>query len=152
MYTDWDVSKATLARKLQDVIGVSAHDLVIVVRSHIANCPVTSAHANMAEDIFGPSIVGVQGKTVRRNLPSFEFDQIPISIAPKYRKVTIGVDIFRTNSIRYFASISVHIGFGTIQAFGDGTVSTLADSLESIVNLYRSRGFQVKLALADNQF
>ena len=56
------------------------------------------------------------------------------------------------NTIRYFATFSVHIGFGTIQAIGNGKVSTLADSLESIVNLYCTRGFQVTLALADNQF
>ena len=98
-YTIRDVSKETLARKLQDVTGVSARDLVIAVRSHIKNCPVTAAHAKMAEDIFGPSIAGVRGKTVRRNEPSFEVDQIPISIATKYRKMTIGVDIFYVNTI-----------------------------------------------------
>ena len=64
-YTDRDVNKATLARKLQDVTGVSGRDLVIAVRSQIMNCPVTAAHAKMAEDIFGPSIAGVRGKTVR---------------------------------------------------------------------------------------
>ena len=63
-YTNRDVSKATLARKLQDVTGVLGRDLVIAVQSHIMNCPVTAPHAKMAEDIFGPSIAGVQGKTV----------------------------------------------------------------------------------------
>ena len=114
-YTDRDASKTTLARKLQDVTGVSARDLVIAVRLHIINCPVTAAHAKMAEDIFGPSIVGVRGKTVKRNEPSFEVDQIPINIEPNYREVTIGMNIFDTNSIRYFASIPVHIEFGIIQ-------------------------------------
>ena len=42
-YTLRDVGKATKARKLQDVTGVSAQDLVIAVRSHIKNCPVTVA-------------------------------------------------------------------------------------------------------------
>ena len=58
-YTARDVSKATLAQKLQDVTGVSARDLVIAVRSHIKNFPVTAAHTKMAEDIFGPSIAGL---------------------------------------------------------------------------------------------
>ena len=63
-YTDRYISKARLARKLQDVTGVSARDLVIAIRSHIINCQVTVAHAKVAKDIFGPSISGVQGKTV----------------------------------------------------------------------------------------
>ena len=105
------------------------------------NCPVTAAHAKIAEDIFGPSNAGVQRKTVRRNKPTFKVDQIPISIAQKYRKVTIGMAIFYVNSIQFFGSISVNIGFGTVQAIGDGKIATLADLLESIVNLYQSRGF-----------
>ena len=116
------------------------------------NCPVTATHAKMAEDIFGPSIAGVQGMTVRRNERSFEVDRILVSVAQKYKKVTIGIDIFFVNSIQIFGSISVHIGFGTVQAIADGKIVTLTDLLESVVNLYRSRGFQVTLALADNQF
>jgi len=50
-YTKCAVRKAKQARRLQDVTGVSAHDLEI---------------AKMAEDIFGPSVAGVRGKTVRR--------------------------------------------------------------------------------------
>ena len=34
----------------------------------------------------------------------------------------------------------------------DGKIGSLADGVEEVVNLYRTRGFQVTLALADNQF
>ena len=66
--------------------------------------------------------------------------------------MTIRVDIFYANLIRYFAPLSLRIGFGTIQAISDGKVSILAHLLESVVTLYRTRGFHVTLALADNQF
>ena len=66
------------------------------------NFPVTAAHVKMAEDKFCTSIAGVRGKTVRRNERSFEVDQIPISVAQKYKKVTIGIDISFVNSIRIF--------------------------------------------------
>ena len=45
-----------MARKLQNVIGSSARDLVISVRSHIKNCLVTSADEKLAEKIYGPNI------------------------------------------------------------------------------------------------
>ena len=61
-YTTRDVAKAKLARKLQDVTGVSTQDLVIVVRSHIKNCPVTAVDAKLVEQIYGPSTTGVRVK------------------------------------------------------------------------------------------
>ena len=50
-HTTRDVGKAKLARKLQDVTGVSTRNLVIAVRSHIKNCPVTAADAKLVEQI-----------------------------------------------------------------------------------------------------
>ena len=73
-----------MARKLQNLIESSAQDLVISVRSHIKNCPVTEADAKLAEKIYGPNIAGVRGKTVRINEQAYEVDQIPISVPSKY--------------------------------------------------------------------
>ena len=36
-YSTQDVGKATLAQKLQDLTGVSAHNLIITIQSHIKN-------------------------------------------------------------------------------------------------------------------
>ena len=58
-YTTRDVGKATVERKLQSVIGSSARDLVISVRSHIKNCSFTASDATLAENIYGPNIAGV---------------------------------------------------------------------------------------------
>ena len=58
-YTTRDVGKSTVTRKLKNVIGSSAKDLVISVCSHIKNCPVTAADAKLSENIYGPNIVGI---------------------------------------------------------------------------------------------
>ena len=71
-YTTINVGKATVTRKLQNVIGSSARDLAISVSYHIKNCPVTAADANLAEKIYGPNILGVRGKTVWINEPTYE--------------------------------------------------------------------------------
>ena len=34
----------------------------------------------------------------------------------------------------------------------DGKIGSLADRVEAVVNFYQTRGFQVTLALEDNQF
>ena len=48
-YIPRDAGKATVVRKLQDVIGCSARDLVIAVQSHIMNFLVTVVDAKLAE-------------------------------------------------------------------------------------------------------
>ena len=88
-----------MERKLQNVIGSSAQELVVSVRSHNKNCPVTAEDENLAEKIYGPNISGLRGKTVRRNKPAYEVDQIPISVPSKYRMVTLSADIFYVNTI-----------------------------------------------------
>ena len=64
----------------------------------------------------------------------------------------LSADILYVNTIRFFVSIPKHIGFGTTEPIDNGKVETLANSLETVVNLYRVRMFLVTLALRDNQF
>ena len=66
--------------------------------------------------------------------------------------VMLAADIFYVNTIRFFVIISKHIGFGTTQPIDNEKVETLENFLETLVNLYQVRGFQVTLALMDNQF
>ena len=98
---------------------------MISVCSDIRNCPVTSAYVKLSEKIYGPNIAGVRGKTVQRNEPEYKVDQISISVLSQYRMVTLAEDILYVNTIRFFVSISKHIGFGTIQLIDNGKVETL---------------------------
>ena len=98
---------------------------MISVCSHIKNCPVTASDLKLSEKIYGPNIAGVRGKTVRRNEPVYEVDQILISVPLKYRMVTLSADKFYVNTIRFFVSILKHIGFGSTQPINNGKVETL---------------------------
>ena len=71
----------------------------------------------------------MRGKTVRRNEPAYEVDQIPIIVSSKYRMMTLATDIFYVNKIRLFVSILKHIGFGTTQPIDNVKVETLENSL-----------------------
>ena len=66
--------------------------------------------------------------------------------------VKLSADILYVNTIRFFVSIPKLIRFGTTEPIDNGKVETLANSLETVVNLYQVREFQVTLALMDNQF
>jgi hypothetical protein len=61
--------QATLARKLQNITGrPSARSFLnIVEKNLLKDCPVKREDALAAEDIFGPNVGSLKGKTVRQN-------------------------------------------------------------------------------------
>jgi hypothetical protein len=66
-YTKRDYSPAVLARKTQKMIGrPSTRSFISIFKKNIhPNCPVTRPAIAMAEDIFGPDLGSLKGKTVR---------------------------------------------------------------------------------------
>ena len=93
-YSKCDVSRATLARKLQRAIGRPSLKkyIDIVERNLLPNCPVTKQDIITAENIFGPDLGILKGKTVRKKT-----EQVRIShtapIPEIYRKVVLAMDI-----------------------------------------------------------
>ena len=67
-YSNTDYLRALAARKLQIKIGnPTAREFIkIASRNLLANCPITRDDIQAAEDIFGPDVGGLKGKTVRR--------------------------------------------------------------------------------------
>jgi hypothetical protein len=66
-YTNIDYSRASLARKIQMTIGrPSTNDFLHIVKNNLLpNCPITSRDILAADDIFGPDIGSLKGKTTR---------------------------------------------------------------------------------------
>ena len=67
-YSSTDYLRALVARKLQIKIeNPTAREFIkISSRNLLPNCPITRDDIQAAEDIFGPDVGGLKGKTVRR--------------------------------------------------------------------------------------
>ena len=70
-YTHNDYLRALRARELQVAMGrpSTATFLEALKNNGIVNCPVTPTNVEVAEQIFGPDIGSLKGKTTWRNLP-----------------------------------------------------------------------------------
>ena len=108
----------------------------------------------LAEIIYGPSIPCLRGKTTRSTPNEFRIEAtpLPLSVHEKYKDVTIAADIMFVRGVRFFVTISDHIKFGTGENIKDAKISTLADAITRVCNVYRTRGFRVTIALMDGQF
>ena len=155
-YTNRDYSRAVLARKLQKTIGrPTTKTLIRIIKNkEIPNCPVTVEDIIAAEDIFGPDVGALKGKTTRHRSEQVRNHtyNIPIPIMDRYRDVTLCCDIMKINNIPFVVTISRHIQFGTIEFVTNMKAPTLTKSIQQIQSQYIKRGFRIRDAYMDGQF
>lgn len=128
--------------------------LEIIDNNLIANCPVTREDVMAAEDLFGPNLGSLKGKTVRR--PPLPIEQmvtaVPPDILSKYNRVVIAVDIIYVNEVPLLLSISHHLKFGTVAHMKSRSVKQIAVAIRQTRDLYAARGFQVVECRGDHEF
>jgi hypothetical protein len=137
-YTNDDYLRAVRARELQITIGrPSTKDFIrIVLGNQLPNCPVTKADILAAEDIFGPDIGSLKGKTTRRppsKVKPWVVEQLPPAVMSRYRDVTLCVDVMYINRVPMVVTFSRNIRFTTVQAIPNRTSAVLLNSIKSVI-------------------
>lgn len=105
--------QAVLARRIQNIIGrPSTRDYIKIVEGGMLNkCPVTRVDIMAAEDIFGPNLGSLKGKTVRRkggHVQSLVAD-VPYSIIKRYQDITLCFDIMFGNKVAFLVTVSRNV-------------------------------------------
>jgi hypothetical protein len=119
-YSSRDVQQAEFARKVQDMIGrpSTQHYINIIRNNQLPNCAITTEDIKMAEEIFGPNLGSLKGKSTRGKANHIHINHptpIPINIMDKYNCIILAIDIMFINNIPFLTSISRHIGFETAE-------------------------------------
>jgi hypothetical protein len=156
-YSNEDYQRAMLARKTQVLIGrPSTREYIRIVQNgHLPNCPIHREDILAAEDIFGPEVGSLKGKTTRMKAPKVEedrYDGVPAPILSRYHDVTLCVDIMFVNKIPFVVTMSKHIRFITVEAIANRKVPAIWKAIKDVIKIYQQKGFQIKWALMDNEF
>ena len=155
-YTVRQYRQALLARRVHNTVGFPSirKFLKIIAGNQIQNCPVTRDDVLIAEDIFGPNLGALKGKTVRRNAPHVvvEYTGVPKQLIKSFRDVTLAIDIMFVNKMPFFVTVSRNIKFRTVEFMEGRRVEHAAKAFRSAARLYPKRGFKVKTVLSDNEF
>ena len=136
-YTHNDYLRALRARELQVAMGrPSTATFVEALKNNgILNCPVTPANVEAAEQIFGPDIGSLKGKTTCQNPPIVDspITSVPANILERYHDVMLCVDIMYVNCVAMLVSISRNIKFGTIEAIPNNKSATIVNGVKASV-------------------
>ena len=138
-YTNNGYLCALRARELQVTMECpSTATFVEALKSNrLSNCPVTPADVEAAEQIFGPDIGSLKGKTTW-NPPIIDspITSVPASILKWYQNVMLCIDIMYVNRVAMMISISRNIKFATIEAIPSNKTAILIKGVKAILQIY----------------
>ena len=126
-----------------------------MVRSQmITNCDVTPTAVKNFNQIFGPNLAGVRGRTIRTTPEPVHIDyvQIPRAILDRHGIVTLTVDCMFVNGVPFLVSVSRGLNLIMAEFTPTCTTKNLAVGIRNIMVLYEKGGFQVCHVLMDNEF
>ncbi len=155
-YTNEDYLRAVLACQLQIRVGhPSTKDFLwIVAQNQLPNCLITRDDILVAEDIFGPDIGSLKGKTTQRKPHQVRsaVSPLPLEIIERYRSLTLCANLMYVNRNLFLLTISHNLKFGMIEALPNRLEATLIMGLVSTVRVYKQRRFSISFGLTDGEF
>ena len=108
--------------------------------------PILQEDFRMAEDIYGPIISHIKGKTVRRKIQHVEpvnITSVPKNILDKYKEVTIFCDFMHINVIGFLDTISQHIMFAIGSMIKNRKIENILDGIIQLHKLKLQRSFNI---------
>jgi hypothetical protein len=155
-YTKREYRDAILARKIQNIImfpGVRAYTKVGDSQL-IAHCPIGRVDIVAAEQIFGPNLGALKGKTTKQTSVPVTgcLNGVPPSILKRYQDVILAVDIMFVKKIPFLITTSRGLHFRTVENLPNRQVPTMVSGLTRVLQVYRWPGFRVMTILADPEF
>jgi len=121
----------------------------------LPNCPITKDDIICAEEILGPNLGSLKGKTARTKPSKViigKYNKLPADILEKHGDITLAVDIMYINEIPFMMTTSRAIHFGMAELIKNEKISTIMIALKQVIEAYKARGFHIRHILVDGQF
>jgi hypothetical protein len=126
----------------------------IVNKNLLPNCPIAAADILAAEEVYGPDLGSLKGKTVRHKVDHVEANvtKVPCSIFAHCKDVTICADLMWVNGVPFLVSISRGIHFGTAEMVTGKSAKIVLKAVLQVKQIYAKRGFNLQTIVMDGEF
>ena len=155
-HTKREIERAREARRLYHAIGTpTIKNYKNIIRSNmIKNCPVTEQDIDLAEEIYGPDVSYLKGKTVRTKPTIVKNDsiQLPKEITERDIEVTLYVDTIFVNGIPFMATIGYPMYYRTCDRVEDKKADTYYEAIDKVLRVYNKGGYRVKTIECDEEY
>ena len=154
-YTKRELQKANAARTFQNIImRPSSKFLADTIIKHMRNCPVSRRDIAVAEDVYGPNLGSVKGKTPAKAVKHVvgSTDPVPPDILARHGQISIATDIMYVNKVKFLVSYSRSLRFGIVTQIHSRNDEIVAEALFGMVEMYHARGFEIANIFADFEF
>ena len=137
------------------VVTPSIKDYKSLVRyGLLKNMPVTIDDINIAEEIFGPDLSALQGKSTRKKPITVINDEIdiPEEILKRLKDLDMEIDIMFINGIAFLVTTTLILKFRTITYSPSRKKKAILEALDEVFRIYNKAEFNIVNIRADNEF
>jgi hypothetical protein len=158
LYTWQQLVSAKLAKRVIKLVGRPSHAtfMEIICKHQLHNCPITVNDANRAKTIYSTEVAALREKTTRKTPAHVPLDQlcpIPASILDSHKNVSLCFDICFVYDFVFLGTVSRNLYFIKVEHIQTrGILKHLLPSLNKVNHIYKARGFQIRIAHADDEF
>ena len=120
----------------------------------IHNCPVMVEDVKITERLFGPDMLSLKGKSMRRKPKPVRKDlvEIPNKITEKHRDIELCMDTMFVNECGMLTAIDRSIRFRSVVPIDTKTQSDYYKALDVIFCQYNKGGFVIKTIYCNGEY
>jgi len=113
--------------------------------SGIANCLITLDDIDIAEQIFGPDVASLKGKTTRQKPAPVVADQVsmPQELAAKHKNIVLGAGAPFVNKVPFLVAISKNTKQLTVHFLQWRKIKSHHRTLDKVCGMHNNAGFQI---------
>jgi hypothetical protein len=156
-FTKRQVGQANAAQALYRKLGHPSEKGFVDLLDNklLINCPITSEDVKQALMIYGPDVGHLKGTTVEKQgaaVPTVCVFPLTDYIKQNYSQVTLCMDIFHVQGLRFHHSISQNIKFRRVCLLESVTKASLLSICQATIQIYANRGLTIIHIHADGAF
>ena len=120
----------------------------------VQNCPVRPVDVDIAENIFGPDMAALKGKSVRRKpKPVLEdWIQLPEEIHNKHRRIELCMDIMYIDGVGLMTAVDRSIRYRSIVEVTENDSDAYLSAHDYIIQKYVKADYFVAVVYCDREF